>query len=85
MKKPMPIEIFTHKHNLHCFIELHSIPSLLAGAVEYINCRERTQPSKCPGYDTKLHQIVRLQSWKFGECGVPLYCHYCQIYSDLEL
>ena len=24
--------------------------------------------------------IVTLQSWDFGECGVPLYCHYSQIH-----
>ena len=52
----------------------------LAGAVEYTEihlCRD-----KCHEYDTKL--IVRLQSWRFGICGEPLYCHYSHVHSDLE-
>ena len=27
----------------------------------------------CPGYDIKLFQMVQIQSWNFGECGVPLH------------
>ena len=38
-------------------------------------------PNKCPGYDTELHLMVRLQSWSFGECGVLLHCHYSQVHS----
>ena len=29
----------------------------------------------CSGYDTKLHQVVRLQFLRSGKCGVPLNCH----------
>ena len=31
---------------------------------------------KYPGYDTKLHRMVRLQFKSFGEYGVLLHCHY---------
>ena len=31
---------------------------------------------KCPGYDTNLHLMVRLQFWRSEEYGVPLHCHY---------
>ena len=31
-----------------------------------------------PEYDTKLHMMVRFQSWSFGESCVPLYCLYSQ-------
>ena len=31
------------------------------------------------------HVMVWLQSGSFGECEVPLYCHYPQIHSDLKL
>ena len=27
----------------------------------------------CSGSDPKLHLMVRLQFWSFGECGAPLY------------
>ena len=40
-------------------------------------------PNECPGYDTKLHLMVRLQLWNFGKCGVPLHCHHSQVHSDL--
>ena len=33
-------------------------------------------PYQCAGYDTKFHLMVRLQSWKFGGCGLLLHCHY---------
>ena len=29
-----------------------------------------------PGYDAKLHLMVRLQYWSFGKCGVFLHYHY---------
>ena len=55
---------------------------------EYIDCipckRLRTPPLKigCHEYDIKLVQMVRLQLWSSGECGVLLHCHYSQIHSD---
>ena len=30
------------------------------------------------------HQMVRLWSWRFGKCGVPLHCHYFQVHSHPE-
>ena len=33
---------------------------------------------------TVSHLMVRLQSWNFGECWVPVHCHYSQIYSVLN-
>ena len=49
-------------------------------------CREVKLPlaNECSGYDTKLHLMVRLQSWSFGEYGVPLHCHYAQVHFDPE-
>ena len=34
--------------------------------------RVKTQNNECPGYDTELHLMVRLQSWSFEECVLPL-------------
>ena len=42
-----------------------------------------TPQKRCPGYDSKLHLMVRLYFWSSGECGVPFHCHYSQVYSDL--
>ena len=33
----------------------------------------RTPRNKCPEYD-KNNLMVRLQSWRFGDCGVLFYC-----------
>ena len=45
---------------------------------------QRLLPEKkwCRGYDTKLHQMVRLQGWNPGESGIPL--HYSQAHTDPE-
>ena len=52
-----------------------------------VYCSSRTQPTvslqngkisprnNCPGYDTKLHLMKRLQYPRFGECGVTFHCH----------
>ena len=37
------------------------------------------------GGGTLNNLMVRLQSWSFRECGVPLHCHYSQVLSDMEL
>ena len=47
-----------------------------AGVVKCVDC--------ISGYDTKLHLIVRVLFGSFEECGVSLYCHYSQVYSDPE-
>ena len=36
----------------------------------------------CHGNEIKLHLMVRLL--EFGEYGVPLNYHHCQVRSDLE-
>ena len=46
--------------------------------------QDKTPLNKCPGCDTNPASNVKLQSLNFGECRVPLYCHYSQVYSDLE-
>ena len=43
---------------------------------------QKSKSIECPGYDTKLHLMVRLQSCSFEECGVPFHCHYSQVDSD---
>ena len=49
--------------------------------------RAKTLPldNECPGYDTRLHLMMRLRLWSFGECGEPFYCHYSQVHSELVL
>ena len=51
----------------------------------YIDCipyRVVTHPpspppkKECPGYNTKLYLIMRLQVLRSEECGVPYHCHY---------
>ena len=37
-----------------------------------------------PVYDTKQHLMVRLQFLRFGECRVPLNCHYSKVPPELE-
>ena len=32
--------------------------------------------------NTKLHLMVRIQFWRPGKYGVPLHCHYSQVYFD---
>ena len=52
----------------------------LVGAIEYTDCitAEGCDPlsKKCPGYNIKLHLIVRFQSYIFGECEITFCCHY---------
>ena len=58
-----------------------------AGAVEYADCisTEGYDPlNECPGYETKLHLMMRLQFWSFGGWGVLLHCHNSQVHSDPE-
>ena len=50
-------------------------------------CREvrlPPQPKRGPGYDTKLHPVVRLQFWSFEEWIVLLHYHYSLFFSDPE-
>ena len=46
--------------------------------------RVKTPTLKYTESDTELDLMVRLQSWRFGKCGVLLYCHYSLVHSDLE-
>ena len=64
-------------------------PAQSAEAVEYTNsiyAKSNTpgHSNKWPEYDTKLHLIVRLKSWTFGECGVLFHYHYSEVHFDLE-
>ena len=36
----------------------------------------------CPGYNTQIYLMVRLQFWRSSECIVPLHCHYSKVHSD---
>ena len=31
---------------------------------------------------TPNYLLLRIHSWNFGKCGVPLHCHYSQVHSD---
>ena len=33
--------------------------------------RDRLFQNGCPGYDTKLHWMVRPQFWRLEECQIP--------------
>ena len=59
---------------LHCS-HVHSLAQS-AGAVEY------TEPSVL--IMTLNYLMERLQSWNFGECGVPFYCNCFLIHSGPE-
>ena len=37
-----------------------------------------------PGYDTKLHLMMKLKFWRSRECGIPLHYNYSQNHTDLE-
>ena len=55
------------------FQTLHTLSACLT-----IHCRRvGSSPKKrCPGYDTKLHLIIRFQFWSSGKCEVPHHCCY---------
>ena len=42
----------------------------------------KTLEKRCPRYNTKPRQILRIWFWKSKECKVPLYCYYSQVHSD---
>ena len=53
-------------------------------AVEYAECTsadewESPDLNECPGYNTKLLQLL-----SFGECGSPHHYHYFQAHFDQE-
>ena len=49
---------------------------------DYTQCREVPPQRGCPGYDTELHLMVRLQFWSTEECWVLPHCHYLQAHTD---
>ena len=55
-------EVFYLFNNNYRKIHLIAIMKCLDKTVEYANCITKTQLIEGPGYDIKLHQIVRLHS-----------------------
>ena len=52
-----------------------------AGAVEYTNCIIKAPPTSI--LNMALNNLmVKPQTWRFGEYGVPLYCHRSQVNSS---
>ena len=54
-------------------------PFGLSGWIRQLHLWKAVRPlpyQRVPWYDTKLYLMVRLQSWIFGVCEVPLHCHY---------
>ena len=51
-----------------------------------LNQGDKTPLTKkgCPGYDTELYMLVRLQFWRFDISNVAVHCHYSQFHSDPE-
>ena len=41
----------------------------------------KTPQKECPGHDTKLYPMVRLQFSISGKYEIPLHCHYSNIHS----
>ena len=62
------------------------LPALLTGDIDYANCIPlewyRSNPLTCVLGVSVNHQMVSLQSWRFGECGVPLHFLYSQLHFD---
>ena len=51
--------------------------------IDCIPCREiRARNWGCPCYDTKLHLMVRLKFWRYGDYKIPLHYHYFQVHSE---
>ena len=40
---------------------------------------QMNKKKRCPGYETNLHPVVRLQFWSSEECGVSHWCYYSQV------
>ena len=55
----------------------------------YTDCRGGIIPFHpkrgCPGYDTKLHLMVRFQFWSSRVCGVLLQCPYSHVHWPEEV
>ena len=69
----MYIYIYTHTH-MHIYI---------IAVAEVSNIQHSLQMDNLPhpGYDPKLHLMVRLHFWRSGEYGVHLHCHYFKVQS----
>ena len=53
--------------------------------IYWLHLYRRLRPPIISVLDMTLrHQMVRLQSWNFGEYGVLLYCHYSLIHFESE-
>ena len=48
-------------------------------------CREVKPNSQWFSRMTLKHQMMRIQSWSSGECGLPHHSHYPRVYSDPEM
>ena len=61
----------------------YSLDGSRAFGVFYSPSRQNNPKIGCPGYDTKLRVMVRLQFWKNGEYGVahPWYYSFVHTYS----
>ena len=46
--------------------------------ISWLHCLQRDKSYECSVYDTKLHLVVRLESWNSEVFGVSLHCHYTQ-------
>ena len=59
-----------------------SIHNLYLGGSDIIISTLFVISHEYPGYDTKLHLMVRLQSWSYVEFDVHFHCHYSQVHLD---
>ena len=66
--------------------EMQSVSSRIwtrvAVSISYDDNHYTTGTSTSVLYMTLNHLTLRLQPWRFGECGVPVHCHCFQVHSD---
>ena len=67
-----------------CSLKVSSVGLIKRCLYPMLRSKTSTQRKGCPGCDTKLHLMVRLQSWSYGECGALFQYHYSQVHSELE-
>ena len=88
-KKP-PFDCGFEVNNFAVYVCYIVIPGRRTTLVEYDDCilcrGVRTllcsPKMRCSVYDIKLHLMVKLLFWIFGEYGVSHHCYFSQVHSD---
>ena len=58
----------------------------MAEAIEYMDSisAEGYDPTRMSVMDGTQNNMLRLQLWSIGQCGVCLYCYFSPVHSDPE-